>query len=214
MAKILVDVREKNSLVVASLIEKGFEVELKTLKVADYILQDIAIERKTVSDFISSMIDKRLSRQLQEIKQYEKRLLLIEGNGRDTLYDDSDRGVHANAIRGMLLSCLLDYNVPIVMTKDFNDTASFISVLANRLEKPRQESNLRVKKFTLNPAEQQQMILEGFPGIGPKTAKAMLKNFRSIKSIINASEQELRNMGKLDDKKIKKFMEIVNRTYR
>ena len=56
--KLIVDYREKNSLVASELINLGFEIEFKELKVADYIVKGVAIERKTISDFISSMINK------------------------------------------------------------------------------------------------------------------------------------------------------------
>ena len=59
--KIEIDYREQNCLVPSSLVKLGFEIEFKELKVADYLVKGIAIERKTVSDFLSSMINKRLA---------------------------------------------------------------------------------------------------------------------------------------------------------
>ena len=43
-----VDFREKNSLVPSELINQNFSVEFKELKVADYIVKGVAIERKEV----------------------------------------------------------------------------------------------------------------------------------------------------------------------
>ena len=48
---IIIDHREKNSLVVSELIGLGFSIEYKQLPVADYIIGDVAIERKTLADF-------------------------------------------------------------------------------------------------------------------------------------------------------------------
>ena len=56
--KIIADYREKNSLVISELINLGVDVEIRELKVADYIVKDVAIERKTINDFVSSMINK------------------------------------------------------------------------------------------------------------------------------------------------------------
>ena len=69
--KVIIDYREKNCLVPASLIKLGLEIEFRELKIGDYIIRDIAIERKTVSDFLSSMVNKRLVNQLNELKVYE-----------------------------------------------------------------------------------------------------------------------------------------------
>jgi Fanconi anemia group M protein len=199
--KVIADYREKNSMVASEIISLGIDLEFRELKVADYLTGGVAIERKTVSDFISSMINKRLIRQLEEIQQYEKRLLLIEGIDEQELYSDDtyekELGMHPNAIRGFLLSILLKYNVPIVFTKNYADSARFIAVLARKQEK---ELSLNVSKKSLSSKERMQFILEGFPGIGPKTAKKLLENFHSIKNIMNASLEELQNLiGKKAD---------------
>lgn len=210
---IIADKREKNSLVISELIENKADVEIKHLKVADYILGDIAIERKTVKDFISSMLNKRLLRQLEELKQYPKQLLIIEGLEEKELYnEEKTQGIHPNAIRGMLLSILLKFQIPILFTKNYKDTANFLLVLEKRLSKPENEISLKVKKRASSLQEQQQFVLESFPGIGPKTAKNLLKKFKTIKKIINASIEELIK-AKLNRKKAETLKKIVDTEY-
>ena len=188
---IIADNHEKNSLVISELLELGIDAEMQHLPVADFLVNGVAIERKTISDFLSSMINKRLARQLEEIKQYPKSLLIIEGIDEQELYnDDNHEGINANAIRGFLLSIVLEFQVPIIFTKDYADTAKFISVLAKKEKK--EHISLRAVKKSLNKKEQLQYILEGFPGIGPATAKKLLKKFKTIRGIINASEDELK----------------------
>lgn len=193
--KIVVDYREKNSLVYSELIKAEFKIEEKNLKVADYLINNVAVERKTVSDFISSMINKRLSKQLEELQQYKNRLLIVEGIDEQELYSEKyskeEVGMHPNSVRGFLISILLNNKVPIIFTKNPEDTAKFLEVLAKR--KPR-ESSLNVSKKSLNKQEQMQFILESFPGIGPKTARKLLTEFKTIKDIINAPEEELRKI--------------------
>jgi Fanconi anemia group M protein len=187
--KIIIDYREKNSLVASELIKLGFEIEFKELKVADYLINHIAIERKTVSDFISSMINGRLTKQLEELQQYEDKLLLIEGFEERELYsDDSQKGVSSNAVRGFLLSILLKHKIPIIFAKNSEDTARFIDVLSRKKEK---ESPLNVTKKSLDKRERLQFILEGFPGIGPKTAKKLLEKFKTLRNISNVPIEEI-----------------------
>ncbi len=209
--KIEIDYREKNSLVLSELTALGIDVEVRELKVADYIVRGTAIERKTVSDFIGSMKNRRLLRQLEELKQYESRLLIVEGIDEQELYSDDfpkeKIGMHPNSIRGFLLSILLNYKTPIIFTKNYEDTAKFISVLSRKEPK---ETPLNVAKKFLNRKEQAQYILEGFPGIGPKTAKKLLKKFKTIKSIINATEEELR---KEIGKKADNLLRIIEQKY-
>ena len=199
--KIIVDYRERNSLVASTLVEFGFEIEFRELKVADYLVNNVAIERKTVSDFISSMINHRLVKQLEELQQYENKLLIIEGIDEQELYSDDEEhlegkhikenhglSLHPNAIRGFLLSVTLKHKIPVILTKNYEDTAKYLSLLARKKEK---ESSLNVTKKSLNKKERLQFILEGFPGIGPKTAKKLLSHFHTIKNIANASAEEL-----------------------
>jgi ERCC4-type nuclease len=190
--KIIIDYRERGSLVASELISMGFEIQFRELKVADYLINNVAIERKTVSDFVNSIINKRIIRQLQELQQYENKLLLIEGIDEQELYsDDKDvenRLMHPNAIRGFLLSVTIKHKIPIILTKNYEDTAKYLAVLARKKEK---ESSLNVNKKSLNKKERLQFILEGFPGIGPKTAKKLLSHFHTLKNITNASIEEL-----------------------
>lgn len=189
LPKVIIDYREKNSFVPANLCKLGVEIEFKELKVADYLVNGIAIERKTVSDFISSMINRRLISQLEGLKQYDSPLLVIEGIYEQELYSDtSDSGVHANSIRGFLLSIMLKHKIPILFTKNPEDTARFILAILQKKEK---ENSLNVSRKSFNKKEQIQFIVEGFPGIGPKTAKKLLEKFKTIKNIISASQEQL-----------------------
>ena len=205
---ILIDYREKNSLVASELINLNLKIEFKELKVGDYIVKNTAIERKTVNDFISSIKNKRLINQLEELQQYKNRLLIIEGLDEQELYTDLDEGIgmHPNAVRGFLLSVLLKYKVPIIFTKNYEDTAKFILILSKKKEK---EMSLNITKKNLDKKERKQFILEGFPGIGPKTAKKLLKKFKTIRNIINASEEELKE---IIGKKAEVF-KVVNEKY-
>lgn len=213
--KIIVDTREKNSLVFSELVSNKAELELKQLEIADYIIGDIAIERKTVNDFISSIINKRLLRQLQDLQQCSSRAIIIEGIEEQELYDDKQElGMHANAVRGMILSIILDFSTPIIFTKDYMDTAKFLLVLARRFEKNKQEASLNFKRKARSVSEQQQFILEGFPGIGPVTAKELLKKFRTIKGVVNAQINDIEKTNKMNAKKAKIFSQIINKRYK
>ena len=206
---IIIDYREKNSMIIAELNALDIIVEIKELKVADYIVNGVAIERKTVFDFINSMKNHRLIQQLESLQQYKDRLLIIEGIDEQELYSDSeDRiGMHPNSIRGFLLSILLKYRTPIIFTKNYEDTAKFLSVLAKRKN---HEIPLNAKRKAMNKKEQLQFILEGFPGIGPKTARKLLKEFKTIKGVVNADKEKLK---KILGKKADTIIKIIEQKY-
>lgn len=205
--KIIIDHREKNSLVYIQLNKMGFETEFRELKVGDYIVKGVVIERKTISDFLSSMINKRLLKQIQELQQYKNKLLIIEGISEQELYEEKNFSINPNAIRGFLLSILLKHKIPTAYTKNSEDTAKFISVLSKK--KPTSIS-LKANKRNLSKNGQLEFILEGFPNIGPKKAKLLLEKFGSIQNIILAPTEELE---KILGKYAYSIREIIERKY-
>ena len=188
--EITVDKREKNSLVIAKLHKIGMKVNIKHLKVGDYKIKNTIVERKTTSDFVSSMLNKRLLRQLKEIKQYPQAILIIEGK---YIYHQKSN-VNPNALRGFILSILLDHKIPIIFTEDEEDSAKFLKILAKRQGKEKREKSIRPSKKTRNKKEKMQYLLEGFEGIGPKTAKRLLGKYKTIKDIVNAPINDLKNL--------------------
>lgn len=208
---IIVDKREKNSLVPSCLIENGVNIQFKHLKVADYIVGNIGIERKTINDFVGSMINKRLIKQLEELKQYKKQILIIEGFSDYTLYSE---GIHENAIRGFILSIILKFKIPIIFTENYEDTAKFLVVLAKRLKRPSRSISLKAKKKTNSLQELQGFVVESFPNIGPQLSKNILRYFKSIKKFINADLIELKKVKKLGEKKAKIIKRIIEEKYK
>lgn len=200
---IIVDTREKQSLIAANLLEKKANIKHEQLEIGDYLIQDTIIERKTFSDFVSSILDKRLFNQLQEMKKYPKYFLIIEG-----FYYNYDKfNVHENAIKGMLISVAIDYQIPIIYTEDEEDTANFLILTAKKYEKPKQEISIRQSKTFQTPEERKQFILEGFPGVGPAAAKNLMDKFPTLQNIFNATDEELKEI--LDENKRKKFLSLL-----
>ena len=212
--KLIADVREKNSLVIAELVSLGVEVDIQHLKLADYLISnEIAVERKTINDFAGSMINRRLLDQLRDLKiNYKNPLLIVEKEDHQDLYKPSGINIHENAIRGMILTVAIQFNIPIIFTEGYEDTAKYLMLLAKKQTKPEGEISLVAKRHAYSMKEQQRIIIESFPGIGPKTAKEILKKFRTIKNFANASEEELKGIPKLG-KKAEILKKILDASY-
>ena len=187
--KIIVDDREKNSSVSSILIREGFELDFQRLEVGDYLVRDLIIERKTLADLQSSVINKRLLRQLQSLKKYEKRALIIENHEEDL------RIISENAFRGLVLSILYEHQTPVIFTKDAEDSALYIKVLA--LKKGKGKSSLKHSRILPTDKDQLKFILEGFPGIGPVTAEKILTRVNTLREVFSLSkEQFIEMLGK------------------
>lgn len=213
---ILMDYRERSSGIKKELIKQGLEVTEKQLVSADFVINTrnldgkiltIGIEKKTINDFLNSIIDKRIISQLMEMKRhFDLSLLIIEGT--ENIYEI--RNFHPNSIRGMMASIAIDFQTPILQTRNYRDTAKLLFVIAKRLEKPRSLPSLLKKRKPLTLKQQQEFLVESLPGIGPQTSRALLKKFKTIEGLVNASEESLREVekiGKLKAKSIKKLFE-------
>ena len=130
MPIIVADIHEKNSLVISELHKSTqIRLEIKSLKIADYIINDIAIERKTVQDLISSMISKRLIQQLTQMQSYKRSLLIIEGDLDEVINEENNI---SKALRGLLVSISTNYQTSIIRTQDYEDTAKYLITLAKQ----------------------------------------------------------------------------------
>ncbi len=200
--KIVVDNRERNSLVVYGLMDANFEIQFEQLQIADYLINNVAIERKTISDLQSSIVNKRIFSQIDALKKYPKYLLLVEGYNNEKV---GSRKIHENVLRGFLLSASLNYSIPLIFTKDEKDTVAYMSLLAKKQSK--NEMSMRPQKTAKTKQEQIQYILEGFPSIGPVAAKKLIAKFKSIRSIANAPISEIEDILK---KRAKIFNDLLN----
>ncbi|MFC1754294.1 DEAD/DEAH box helicase [Thermoproteota archaeon] len=211
--KIFVDDREKGNGIVKDLVDQNIKVNMKRLGVGDYILSSrCAVEYKKVPDFVDSIIDGRLLQQAKDLKQnYERPLIIVEGT--EDIY--SQRKIQPNAIRGMLATIAVSYGIPILQTKTFKESSALIAAIAKREQEENQKDfNLHKDRKPLTSKEQQEYIISSLPGVGPALAKPLLKEFSTVKDIINASEDELKNVDKIGDKKAKEIQEILNKEYK
>ena len=213
--RIVADRHEKNSMVIAELVSNGVDVDFNSLEVADFVISnEIAVERKTINDFVSSMIDKRLVNQLINLRNnYKNPLLIIEGIEEQDLYKSARFDIHGNSIRGMILSAIMDFNVPVIFTNNCKDTADYLALLVKKQENPNKEISLNAKRKASSLSEQQQFIVEGFPGIGPALAKSLLKKFETIQAIANAEKEELKKAEKVNDSKADKIHKLFREKY-
>ncbi len=210
--KIFADYREKDSGVIKELVDLGVSLKLEKLDNADYILSSrVGIELKTVEDFVSSIVDGRLLQQIKDLKNnFERPLVIIEGT--EDIY--SVRNVHANAIRGMLATIAISYGIPILYSRNFRETASFLKIIARR------EQDETGKDFSLHPEkrvftlkEQQEYVVSALPGVGPTLAKPLLNKFKTIKKLINAKKERLEQIDKIGPKKAQAIKDVVEKEY-
>ena len=203
---IFADTREAASEILNELGNYDCVIKKKLLHIADFLCSDrVAIERKTSSDFVSSIMDQRLFNQLKTMKDtFENPLLIIEG---DDLYEKVS---NPNIIRGALTTVTVNLGIPIIWTHDSKETAGQIFWIAKREQiMEKRELPVRPGKRTETMEEKQEYLIHGLPGISMVRASALLKHFRTPQAIFDADEKELakvEGIGKITAKRIKEVL--------
>lgn len=209
--KIFADYREKGTKVIKDLINLGAEIKLEKLETADFILSSrTGVEFKTVQDFVDSIVDGRLLEQIKQLKNnFDRPLIIIEG--KEDIY--SIRNIHPNAIRGMLATISVSYNIPMIYTKNNQDTAEMLYIIAKREQEKSKNFSLHFEKRIATLKEQQEYVVSSFPNVGRSIAKDILKEFKTIKNVINLDVDDLKKIDKVGDKKAKDLFNLFNKRY-
>lgn len=206
---VFADYREKGSQVIKELVDNDTTIKLERLTHADYVLSSrVGVEFKTVQDFVDSIVDGRLLQQLKELKNaFERPLVVVEGE--ENMY--AVRGVHPNAIHGMLATIAISYGIPILQTKHPKETSSLLHTIAKREQlQTGKEFSMHGDRKPITIKEQQEYIISSLPGVGPVLAKPLLTYFKSVKNVVNSSLFELQDVegiGKIKAEDIKKVVE-------
>ncbi len=210
--KIIADFREKGSGTIKELVDLGADLKLEKLDNADYLLSSrVGVEFKTQEDFVNSIIDGRLLQQTKELKRnFDRPVILIEGT--DDIY--SLRNIHANAIRGMLATIAVSYGIPILHSRNPKETAALLQIIAKReQEVSDKDFTPHGEKRTSSLKEMQEYVVSALPGVGMTLAKPLLKAFKSIKSLVNASVDELKEVEKIGPKKAQQIKDVFEKEY-
>ncbi len=209
--KIIADHREEASGVIDELREFGVDLEVCQLKVGDFILSDrVGVERKSVGDFLQSIVDKRLMTQAKLLcETFERPVLIIEGK---SLY--SRRAIHPNAIRGTLAALAVDIGIPMIPTVDEKETALVLFAIARREQTlENREVAIRGESKKLTLPEAQRFITEGLPGVSAVLAKRLLEHFGTVEKAMCASEKDLQQVHGIGKEKAREIRRVLSATY-
>ncbi len=189
---LIVDSRELPTAVARELARLDVQISGETLEIGDYIASaDVAIERKESMDFIQSLIDGRLFVQLSALRSaYRRPVLIIEGEQIIGL-----RAVNPASIYGALASIAIRIQVPIIWTRNAEETANVLYRIAH-LEQVTSNKPLRTRtgESMGTDAEVLEYILSGFPGVDTVTSRALLSEFGTLADIFSAEKKDLQRV--------------------
>ena len=145
----------------------------------------ILIERKTVRDFVASLEDGRLFRQAYALNAACRRpLILIEGEDATDLL-----GLTGEALRGVLLSLLVGYRIPVFRTDSVLDTAKTVGRIAR--QEARRLARAAARKRGPTRGRKTLDVLGCVPGVGDLRARSLVDEFGSVRAIADQTEKDL-----------------------
>jgi ERCC4-type nuclease len=210
---IYVDTREKSSKTLRTLYELPLTLRLERLDIGDYQLSDdVVVEFKRVSDFVGSLIDGRLLEQVKKLKASTlKPLIIIEGE--QSLF--GQRNISPNAIFGMLATITVSYRIPILFTKNENETANLLFVIAKREQQTKRISK-PVQLHALKPKSEKEQLLyivSSIPQVGPSAAHKLLLHFRTIANLANATVDDIAQVEGIGKHTAKHIFDFLHKDF-
>ncbi len=206
---IVVDSRERNSDLLTRLEELGVELKIQTLPVGDYVLSDrVCIERKTVSDFESSIVSGRLFEQAARVSEaYERPIIIIEG-------DPDEFRMKGAVIGGAIASLYIDYDIPVITTAGARESAEMIRHMARHEQEDRKrQPSVKGGGRSFTESQFMEKIIGNIPGVGLETARNLLTHFGSVQAVASATEKELLKVDNVGNKRAKLIFGLMRLKY-
>jgi len=239
---IVADFRERSR--VRALLEKNENVllQVNTLEAGDYVVSDrCAISLKaTPFDFCTSLSKGSTAKphifdEIERLKEaYERPVLIINGvmsfdfrqgksfayrkvtkEGKE-FYARKDLHRHPASILGAIAT-IARQGVSVIRTSNENEAAQLIYRIAwqEQIGEKRPLRIQKAKKAGLTLAQRQKMIVESLAeGVGPALAEKLLEEFKTIRNIVNASEEDLKKVEGIGEEKAKRIVLSVTGEYR
>jgi len=165
----------------------------------DYLIKNIAVERKTFTDLLQSLYQGKLFNQLLRTKnEYEKTILIVEG------LIDPNLLTNPKTFYSTLQFITINLNIPIIFSQSLENTAEVIKKLNER-----KTNFFSVSKMKIIPKKEniQERMLQCIEGIGKKRARVIIKKYGSINKIINLDKYLIKG---IDGKIIRKIKNNLN----
>ena len=162
------------------------------LPYGDILVADILIERKTTTDFLQSLRDGRLFRQVSALHAFStRRLLIVEGLG-----FPSSQGYSESSIYGALTKIEVGMQTPVVWTNSITETAQLVSRIVEQegrmVSRAAAARRDRSRRKEICP---QVRAMKAIPELSTSTGRELLHHFGSIRGVLNASMLELASVS-------------------
>jgi len=193
-----VDQREKGRIIKELEALPGMTLERTELDCGDYVgAEGLAIEHKSSTDFILSIVDKTLYEKAAKLRsRYRRVVYIVEGDLFTRRFHQKAFDVHA-----ALAYLTVHYAIPVITSPDVEQTAMIIYLMASEAEHSAGPLNVRAE-HPVELTDAQQYFLQGLPGVDAERAQRLLEELRTVPAVLGADDEQWRGIGGLDDQAI------------
>jgi len=206
-------VTKPNSVLSLSLAAMGIDIrvlEEDEGNVDRYVLSSqVVVERRTGTTFVQGIEDKSLFLSAIYLREhFETPVFILEG---DVLH--AYTAFNPQAVRGALSALMLEYGVSVVSTRDSDETANLLAMMARQAQLGVPEISLVPKRKAVDLPDLQRRVVEMLPGCGRVTARDLLQHFGSVGRIVAATERELQQVRGIGKKRAAEIIRVLRSDY-
>lgn len=213
---IVITTRLRNNPVTRTLDELGTNISFISLRRGEFVLAGrIGVRYLTRASFIQGLKDRSIYRDIVEMKrQYPEPVLIIEGKGGK----ESDRDTAA--LQNAQIYVSVDNRIPILTTRNEEETAHLLFLMAARFGRSAKESVAAlsldektepVAETATETVDPVRRILLSLPEVTPALADALLEHFGSLAALFASDLGQLKSvegLGPIRAKRIFDFLQL------
>mgnify|MGYP003115461555 FL=1 len=204
---LIIDSREKEGSKLVKLVESkakalNIQTEKKWLEIGDYVFDDVCFEAKSTTDFLGSVISKRLWTQIDNMdRHYKTNVVIIYGTIEEAIFNtkkyskaniqEPARSIMLNnKFLGAIGRITLDTDVKAFWVPTEEEASLIITAICKM--KPIQRDVIRPEVFKRVTTDDLRLdVLTSIKGVSIKKAKLLIKEYGSVMEIGEQTEEEL-----------------------
>lgn len=195
--------------------------EKKWIEIGDYVYDDVCFEAKSSTDFLGSVLSKRLWTQIDNMdRHYKTNVVIIHGNLDEAIFNviqnsPSQMPIAARSLRlnnkflGAIGRLILDTDVKPIWVDTEEEAALIITAVCKM--KPITRDAIAPQVFKRLTTDDLRIdLLSSIKGVSIKKAKELVKQFGSIMEIGECSAFELQAIEGIGDTLAKRILTTLN----
>ena len=204
---LIIDSREKEGSKLVKLVESkarslNIQTEKKWIEIGDYVFDDVCFEAKSTTDFLGSVISKRLWTQIDNMdRHYKTNVVIIYGTIQEAIFNVKKYGkakiqeparsiMLNNKFLGAIGRITLDTDVKAFWVPTEEEASLIITAICKM--KPIQRDVIRPEVFKRVTTDDLRLdVLTSIKGVSIKKAKLLIKEYGSVMEIGEQTEEEL-----------------------